>query len=380
MKRVDYLDYARALGIFLVYFGHFSEKLYRLGNIDIVLPQWKAVYSFHMPLFFFLAGIFWKREPLTAEFFSSKLKTRLVPWAFFSLMLAPFWFVLSRDEFWNRVFTGGYLIGTEQFNILMWFVICLFVVELIAAWIARYLKTNSLHLIIYAALSFCFGYYVMIGKDSDVAAFIGFHPRVWYLDDAFIALLFYLSGYLLKDFYFKLNEAKGWWISLLVALAAGVALWYTYDLNEVNPIVQMISSKYGDALPFLLAAFSGIFFLVAFSRLLPQNLRPLSFVGQNTLVFMGLNGFGQHFLDRQVILRGMLPPIATQWQAFLYTSVYVILIMILSSPVVIALRRWFPELVGFAWTPTSLLPPMREWNQHGVGKGIHLFLQRYLIN
>lgn len=45
-KRIDWIDYAKAIGIFLVVVGHTYA-----GN---ALTNW--IYSFHMPLFFFLSG------------------------------------------------------------------------------------------------------------------------------------------------------------------------------------------------------------------------------------------------------------------------------------------------------------------------------------
>jgi len=58
MKRIDYLDTAKAIGMYLVYYGHFIEKLYYAGSIA-AFSELKLIYSFHIPLFFFLAGIFW---------------------------------------------------------------------------------------------------------------------------------------------------------------------------------------------------------------------------------------------------------------------------------------------------------------------------------
>lgn len=45
-KRIEYLDYAKGIGIILVVLGHILIK----GNIKIY------IYSFHMPLFFIISG------------------------------------------------------------------------------------------------------------------------------------------------------------------------------------------------------------------------------------------------------------------------------------------------------------------------------------
>lgn len=48
--RIELIDIAKALTIFLVILGHTT------GNLDTPLYR-RVLYSFHMPLFFFLAGI-----------------------------------------------------------------------------------------------------------------------------------------------------------------------------------------------------------------------------------------------------------------------------------------------------------------------------------
>ena len=59
--RADWVDYAKGIGIILVVYGHLLSSAYHAGlNIP---PGFFAysdsiVYSFHMPLFFFLAGLF----------------------------------------------------------------------------------------------------------------------------------------------------------------------------------------------------------------------------------------------------------------------------------------------------------------------------------
>jgi fucose 4-O-acetylase-like acetyltransferase len=60
-NRVDWVDYAIAIGIALVVYGHVARGLHNAG---IAIPKHfyemadSVVYSFHMPLFFFLSGLF----------------------------------------------------------------------------------------------------------------------------------------------------------------------------------------------------------------------------------------------------------------------------------------------------------------------------------
>jgi len=59
-NRSGWVDYAKAIGIILVVYGHVARGLYNAG-IAFPEPLYSltdsVVYSFHMPLFFFLSGI-----------------------------------------------------------------------------------------------------------------------------------------------------------------------------------------------------------------------------------------------------------------------------------------------------------------------------------
>ncbi len=64
-ERLDWVDTARGIGIVLVVYGHALRGHVTAGAFD---PAWHAdvqdavIYSFHMPLFFFLAGLFVQRS------------------------------------------------------------------------------------------------------------------------------------------------------------------------------------------------------------------------------------------------------------------------------------------------------------------------------
>jgi fucose 4-O-acetylase-like acetyltransferase len=95
-ERLDWVDTARGLGIILVVYGHALRGHVTSGAFN---PAWHAdvqdvvIYSFHMPLFFFLAGLF-VRQSLTkgaAVFLREKAVTLVYPyflWSVVSVALA----------------------------------------------------------------------------------------------------------------------------------------------------------------------------------------------------------------------------------------------------------------------------------------------------
>jgi fucose 4-O-acetylase-like acetyltransferase len=95
-ERLDWVDTARGIGIILVVYGHALRGHVSAGAFD---PAWHAdmqdavIYSFHMPLFFFLAGLFVRRSLAKGArvFLREKAVTLVYPyflWSVVSVALA----------------------------------------------------------------------------------------------------------------------------------------------------------------------------------------------------------------------------------------------------------------------------------------------------
>lgn len=57
-KRLEYIDQMKGFAILLVVVGHVFEFSFRAQGEDYVSPWHDVIYSFHMPLFAFLSGLF----------------------------------------------------------------------------------------------------------------------------------------------------------------------------------------------------------------------------------------------------------------------------------------------------------------------------------
>ena len=135
-QRIQWLDTAKCIGIFLVILGHLEVKTY--GFFSPV--EW--VYSFHMPLFFWLSGL--THKPCT---FKDNLKKSLrqlaVPYVFFYLVTWAWWFVVSclrhpeiyPDRFYDGIVKpllgmliadGYYTYLSTPVNVPLWFLAGLF--------------------------------------------------------------------------------------------------------------------------------------------------------------------------------------------------------------------------------------------------------------
>lgn len=137
-NRSDWVDYAKAIGILLVVYGHVARGLYNAG-IKIPIEVFKLadsiVYSFHMPLFFFISGLFFyssfsKRGG--KKLLLNKVDTIVYPYLVWSILQGTVEVLLSN-------YTNGELSYSEVFNLLwsprahFWFLYALFVVFIVAS-------------------------------------------------------------------------------------------------------------------------------------------------------------------------------------------------------------------------------------------------------
>lgn len=96
-SRVDWIDVAKAMGIILVVFGHVERGLRSSGVITSEF--WEtidfALYTFHMPLFFFLAGITTRRTLGAPGSFWARAQKIVVLYLVFSVLQGGIQLALS---------------------------------------------------------------------------------------------------------------------------------------------------------------------------------------------------------------------------------------------------------------------------------------------
>ncbi len=134
--KTEWVDYAKAIGIILVVYGHVARGLYNGG---ITIPEHiylladSIVYSFHMPLFFFLSGLFFyssfvKRGAVGLTF--NKIDTIVYPYILWSILQGGMEFVLSN-------YTNGNVTLSEVLQLWdpraqFWFLYALFFIFMVS--------------------------------------------------------------------------------------------------------------------------------------------------------------------------------------------------------------------------------------------------------
>ncbi|TWI54829.1 fucose 4-O-acetylase-like acetyltransferase [Pseudomonas duriflava] len=127
-----WVDYAKAIGILLVVYGHVIRGLINAGVITVNIKTHmlidSMIYAFHMPLFFFLSGLFFYKSLLSRDrkgVLFNKVDTIVYPYIVWSIIQGVTEVILAR-------YTNGSATLGEVFSLLwqprqqFWFLYILF--------------------------------------------------------------------------------------------------------------------------------------------------------------------------------------------------------------------------------------------------------------
>lgn len=244
-KRYDFIDNARGIAIILVALGHcFHSAEYSLN---------RAILSFHMPLFFFLSGIFAKQVNIYELWGGIKLKVKrlLIPQITLSLTI-----VILKGSIW--IAHGN---NMSQFDFLscfgFWFLPVLFIcsVEFMIVSALVDFKKNGFHIIAS----------ILLLLIASMSAYFHFSSDIIFVDWLFkstVAMLFFFCGAFYKEkvLYVEQKENKIQGLCIIIMIAVLVVL------SQLNTPVKMYQNEYGVFPLFLLSSFVGIWLVLGISK------------------------------------------------------------------------------------------------------------------
>ncbi|WP_407291056.1 acyltransferase family protein [Stutzerimonas zhaodongensis] len=265
-ERNAWVDYAKAIGIILVVYGHVARGVYNAGlpmDESLYLLVDSIIYSFHMPLFFFLSGLFFYDSLMKrgkAGLIVNKVDTIVYPFIVWSLLQGVIEVVLSN-------YTNGEVTLGQVFSLLwspraqFWFLYALFLVFVVCSF--AYWKADRRY---FLPLWLVFGGLYVLSREFEVGS-IG---RFIFGNAVFFALGVWF------------NEIRSFFLSRYVSLTLfwgalfviGQYLFHmTFGLNwEVG------------GLPVLSLATVSIFFMVSLSMWLGQaRMEWLLFIGASSM-------------------------------------------------------------------------------------------------
>lgn len=321
----DYrIDNLKAIGILLVVFGH--------NNYSVIGDY---IYTFHMPIFFFISGLVYNisKKSSFKTYVGKKVNSLLLPYFLFAIVLYIFWFLIGRkfgDSASLNLSPIKNLIGIiyaqggesyMDWGRPLWFLPCLFIVTLLFYPLAKLNKwLIGLLIIVSALIGFILNEYLA-------------YRLPWSLDVAFTALLFYGSGYLFKVIWLKNN-----WYYLLAALLFFII---SIALFRINGRIDMSDGDYNNYLLFILSAFSGILFMLFLVYMLPQ-IKIINFIGINSLVIMALHLRALTFIKAIEIYVFGIPYESNLSMSLFHTLMQVIILI----PIIYFINKYIPVFAG----------------------------------
>ena len=282
--RVEYIDIFRSFGIILMIMGHIK--------FGVHFDKW--IHAFHMPMFFFISGWFFRSRDDAGAHIGKKARSLLLPYTVFELTQ---WGILSVvipeyrtvgtlvwifTENTHKIPVESGAQGISPVPGAMWFLTSIFLCETIYILLDRILGCNwRLHMVA-ASL-------VVLGMTAPAILPV---RLPWAMDVSFVGIGFYHIARMMKgNRISKLLDLK-----INQTILCGVIISI---LIMVSPGINMRTGQYGLFFPFWINAFGAIVAGWNLSRYINQTLQHgivkktisdwMKGIGENSIVYLCLN-------------------------------------------------------------------------------------------
>lgn len=278
--RLQWVDAAKCVGILMVIFGH--------NPINFIYRYY--VYSFHMPLFFILAGVTFSVRKDFIGFIRAKFKALMIPYFFFAAC------VLAHFEIMNVACGRDYDILDEAYHFLiqdhhsmLWFLVALFLSEIAAYIIIR--LTDRLFAGSEMSVLACCAVALLVFHRFTVS--MGWTNLPWVLDLLPACVAFLVMGVIYARSGVRSDGERSWLYIALVFVISAAATTLNYCLTGG---VNMYECRFGSYPLFIMGVLSSTYFLFLFvqRQALPAC---LLYIGVWSLVY-----FGFHRLPLEIML------------------------------------------------------------------------------
>ncbi|HQZ14567.1 MAG TPA: acyltransferase family protein, partial [Acidimicrobiia bacterium] len=210
-KRIEYIDVAKGIAIFIVVYGH--------SGVKWIFPYISWV---QMTFFFFLGGVLFKnaleKKQSNLSWINAKIKHLIIPYIVFGSLMYAFFFVVSPDLLPDarQLIIGG--VELKGIYGVYWFITVYLATSLVFNYVSQ-LKRNIQFAIIIA-----------MNLLGHVLTMTANEPRVifWNLDVVLISTTYFAFGYYLKDFLYIFKDFRVIIVSWFL-----VGLFVMLQINDV---------------------------------------------------------------------------------------------------------------------------------------------------
>lgn len=228
-KYFEWIDTLKGIGIFYVTFAHLAPWY----------PLEKHIYSFHMFLFFFISGYLFRVSDNYKRYVKKRANVLLLPFVFWNVLATLCAIVIDGENINEALKKMFILEGKMCWNAPIWFLLILFLVEVIYMLIARSKYRYYEIIVLFAALVLARG-----GEGHNVILKFGIVP---------MGIVYFCIGNMCKKYYFfeKIYNIRKWifLVSIIINGIFGVLL---------NSRISVINCYYDNYIYSILAGISGI--------------------------------------------------------------------------------------------------------------------------
>ena len=184
-RRINWLDSAKGIAIIFVLIGHSIADGMRENNIAFNF-LYTFIYTFHMPLLFFLSGygfIKFRKDNDILGFVKKKVQSLLKPWIVYSILAYLVFNCISFLPLIETKLAGStmgrmhfiqylwkMICGLNPYCFHLWFIYVLFLVSISVVFISKY-KTGKMFMLSWHCYFIYFILYFQITKTLSVITF-----------------------------------------------------------------------------------------------------------------------------------------------------------------------------------------------------------------
>lgn len=275
-KYYNEIDIAKGITIILVIIGHALPSLN--GEVPKGFPSvlMQVIYSFHMPVFFFLSGLLAKKilylKKIEWGFLASKAKRLMIPYFFCGVLYLIMKWAMSKmlgikgnsSALW-KIFVG------INPNYELWFLYVLFMCFVISTLLVRR-KSNIVAIVIAAIASICFGFLT-----EDGFAILNTVAKICK------NTVFFITGIYIGTIYDNIKNKINWIVALV-----SLPIFVVANIVIANTKIVILSNAAK-----LLSSLTGIIIVLWISIVLSKTIisSPTINLGKNSMCIYIISGF-----------------------------------------------------------------------------------------
>ena len=300
-KRLNNIDFLRGIGVILVIFGH----------IIPVGPVRQIIYTFHMPLFFFISGYLLNTDYAFGVFFKKRIKNILVPYFIFSLIMAIYLIFVNKIGLTDVISS----FALQKRYTVLWFLTALFFTE-----IYSYAAIKAI------GLRASFVVSILIYIIANIILNDNIPTLPWNIDVILTAPAFFISGQIFRKKEDKLLGSKKYLIPMSIIMFA--LSCYVYIVFGSG--IEFYHNNFGNPLISYIGACAAIYLFWVITKNAKKGI--IGFIGQKSLDFFSLQTI---FIGiSQAIINKMHITFFNEWTLYFITliitliSTYIVVLMV----------------------------------------------------